>query len=228
MAGAVGIRALEKRGLRNALGGWWSNSVSEQTSLGTVQFAQISLAFYMGTVALMAIASAVPAESRWDVLAFSGIGITAASAISEQGKLKNILAVVGSGIALLGSYFEMDRALATGDGETTAATVLLAAGLVIYVPFTMLVLRGGHWVRILFAPMLIAGLAICITFLTTSLPAILVYVGCNLKPAYILVLVWASGLVSCLAGVTVFCIVLIMAIRRWRERAKAAAKNVKE
>ena len=36
MAGAVGIRTLEERGLRKALEGWWSNSVSEQTSIGTV------------------------------------------------------------------------------------------------------------------------------------------------------------------------------------------------
>ena len=182
----------------------------------------------MGMVALIAIANAVPGESRWDVLAFSGIGITAASAISEQGKLKNFLAVVGSGIALLGSYVEMDRALAMGGGETTAATVLLAAGLVIYVPFTALALRGVHWVRILIAPMLIGGLAICVTLLETSLPAILVSVGCNLKPELVAVLIVFSGLVSCVVGIAVFFIFVVLAVRRWREKAKAATKNVNE
>ena len=102
LAGAVGVRALKERGLRKSREDWWSNSASGQTPIGTVQFAQISVALYMGTIALMAIANAVPAESRWAVLAFSGIGITAASAISEQGRLKNFLAVIGSGISTAG------------------------------------------------------------------------------------------------------------------------------
>ena len=226
IAGAVGVRALEGRGLWETLEDWWSNVVSEQTSIGTVQFAQISMALYMGTVALIAIANAVPAESSWHVLAFSGIGITAASAISEQGKLKNFLAMVGSGIALWGSYVEMDHALAIGDGETKAAMVLLAAGLVIYVPFTALALQWRHWVRILIAPMLIAGLAFCVTLVATVVPTILVSVGCNAKPAHIAVLIGVSGFISVVVGVAVFCIAIVLAIRSWREEAKSATRNV--
>ena len=228
MAGTMGVRALEEKGLWKTIEDWWSNSVSEQTSMGTVRFAQVTVALYMGTIALMAIAIAVPAEARWAVLAFSGIGITAASAISEREKLKNFLAVVGSGIALLGAYVEMDRALAGGGGDTTAATVLLAAGLVIYVPFTALALRAVKWVRILIAPMLLAGLAMSVTFMATSVAAILVSVGCNLKPAHIAALLAASGSISCVVGVAVFFILLVLAIRSWREEAKADSPNVNE
>ena len=225
MVGAVGIKEWRERELRKALENWWSNSVSKRTSIGMVQFAQISLAFYMGAVALIAIASSVPAESRWDILAFSGLGITAASAISERGKLRNFLAVVGSGIALLGSYVEMDRALAMEDGETTAMTVLLAAGLLVYVPFTALALQTVHWVRILIAPMLIGGLAFCVTFIATSLPAILVSVGCNLKPMNIGVTIGVSGLLSCLVGGAAVLAFIVLAVRRWRKEARATTKN---
>lgn len=225
MAGAVGIKEWMERGLRKTLEVWWSNSVSDRTSIGTVQFAQISLAFYMGTVALIAIASSVPAESRWDILAFSGIGITAAAGISERGKLKNCLAVGGSGIALLGSYVEMDRALAAGDGETTAMTILLAAGLLVYVPFTALALQTVHWVRILIAPMLIGGLAFCVTFFSTSLPMILVSVGCNLKPMNITMLIGVSGLLSFVVGVAAFLTFIILAVLRWRKGARETIKN---
>ena len=145
IAAAVCFRALEGRGVRKALDDWWSNSVSKQTSIGTVQFAQISMAIYMGSVALIAIMGGVPGESRWDVLTFAGIGITAASVISDLRNLKNFLALVGVGIALWGSYIEMNRALAMSGGEVNAATVMLVAGMTIYVPLTALALRGRLW-----------------------------------------------------------------------------------
>ena len=148
----------------------------------TVQFAQISVALYMGTVALMTIANAVPPDSRWAVLAFSGIGITAASVISEKGKLKNYMALAGSGIALLGAFVEMDRTLATGDGDATAVTVLLAAGFVIYVPFTAMALHWSQWGRILIAPLLVAGLVFSVTLVSTGVPAVLISIECNPEP----------------------------------------------
>ncbi len=228
IAGAVDFRALEGRGLRKTIEDWWSSAVAKQSSIGTVQFAQISMALYMGAVALISIANVVPAESRWVVLAFSGIGITAASAISEQGKLKNFLAMMGSGIALWGSYVEMDRVLPTGDGDPKAATVLLVAGIVIYVPFTALVLRWRHWVRILIAPPLIAGLAFCITLVATGVPAILASVGCNAKPEHIAVLIQTSGLISVVVGGAAFCIAVWLEIRSRREEAKANTLNINE
>ena len=228
IAGAVGFRALEGRGLRKTIEDGWSNAVAEQSSIGTVQFAQISMALYMGAVALISIANVVPEESRWVVLAFSGIGITAASAISEQGKLKNFLAMIGSGIALWGSYVELDRVLATGDGDTKAATVLLVAGIVIYVPFTALVLRWRHWVRILIAAPLIAGLAFCITLVATGVPAILASAGCNAKPKHMAVLILTSGLISVVVGGLVFCLAVWLEIRSRREEAKADTPNINE
>ena len=226
IAGSVAVGVIKERGLGRTGQLSWLNSVSEQSSIGTIQFAQIAIALYMGTVALIAVTNAVSAEFLWDVLLFCGIGITAASALSEQGGLRNVLAMVGSGIALFGSYFEMDRALAMGDGEPTAMVVLLAAGLVIYGPSTALALRAVHWVRILIAPMLVAGLSICVTFVATSIPAILVSVGCNLKAEYSAVLIGASAPISVVVGVVVFCIVLGLVICSWRKVANAKSGDI--
>ena len=136
----------------------------------------------------------VPGESRWDVLTFAGIGITAASAISEKRNPKTFLALVGVGIALWGSYIEMDRALAMSGGEVSAATVMLVAGIVIYVPLTALALRGHHMMRILIAPTPVAGLAACITLVVTGAPAVLITVGCGTSTLYNWLMEWGTSL----------------------------------
>ena len=225
VAAAVCFEALKGRGVWKTLDDWWSNSVSKQTSIGTVQFAQISIAIYMGSVALIAIMGGVPGESRWDVLTFAGIGITAASAISEKRNLKNFLALVGVGIALWGSYIEMDRALAMGGGEVNAATVMLVAGMIIYVPFTALALRGRHMVGILIAPMPVAGLAACITLVVTGVPAVLITVGCGTGAVTTGFLIGGAGLISVVVGFLVFCFVTALAFRSWWKQRNGETPN---
>lgn len=222
---AVCFEAPERRGVWKALDGWCSNSVSKQTSIGTVQFAQISMAIYMGSVALIAIMGGVPGESRWDVLTFAGIGITAASVISDQINPKNCLALVGVGIALWGSYIEMNQALAMSGGEENAATVMLVAGIIIYVPLTALALRGRHMVRILIAPIPVAGLATCITLVVTGIPAFLISVGCDAGAVLTGVLIGGSGLISVVVGFLVFCLFTALAFRSWWKQRNAATPN---
>ena len=221
----VGKALLEGRGVWKTLDDWWSNSVSKQTSIGTVQFAQISMAIYMGSVALIAIMGGVPGESRWDVLTFAGIGITAASVISDQRNPKNCLALVGVGIALWGSYIEMDRTLAMSGGDVNAATVMLVAGIVIYVPLTALALRGHHMVRVLIAPTPVAGLATCITLVVTGVPAVLITVGCGTGAVPTGVLIGGAGLISVVVGSLVFCLVTALAFRSWWKQRNAATPN---
>lgn len=122
----------------------------------------------------------------------------------------------------------MDRALAMGNGDTTAVTVLLAAGLVTYVPFTAMALRWRHWGRILIAPMLVAGMVFSVTLVATGVPAILISIGCNVGPEYIAVLILASGLISAVVGVAVFCIAMVLELLSQREKAKSATRNVDE
>ena len=211
------------RGLLKTLDGWWSNSASPGTNLGTIQFAQISLAFYFGTIALMAMASAVLAESRWEVLTLAGVGITAASVISDKRKLTNGLALVGVGIAWWGAYIEMDRAVAMDDTGMNAATVMLAAGIMIYLPVTALALRAHQAVRILIAPMLVAGSVTCAAFLAIGVIAIFVFTGCKAGDALIATLLWSAVAIPIVVGAATFFILVVMAIVNWRKNRKGAA-----
>ena len=183
------------------------------------------MAIYMGSVALIAIMGGVPGESRWDVLTFAGIGITAASVISDQLNPKEFLALVGVGIALWGSYIEMNQALAMSGGEVNAATVMLVAGIIIYVPLTALALRGRHMVRILIAPMPVAGLATCITLVITGVPAFLISVGCGRGAVPTAVLIEGAGLISVVVGFLVFCLFTVLAFRSWWKQRNAATPN---
>lgn len=149
VSGVVCTRTRTRRRLRQTLEGWWPNSGSKQASLGTIQFAQIIMALYFSVIALMAISGSVPEEFRWKVLAFAGIGITAASVLSDTRKLSNWLAMTGVGIGLWGGYLEMSRAAGMVDSEVSAASIMLAAGVIIYIPLTALALRAPAFVRIL-------------------------------------------------------------------------------
>ena len=113
VCGVVCIRGGVRRRLWKTIKGRWSDTGSEQASLGTIQFAPIIMALYFGAIALIAISGLVPAEFRWKVLAFAGIGITAASVLSDTRKLNNLLAMLGVGIGLWGGYIEMTRAAAS-------------------------------------------------------------------------------------------------------------------
>ena len=95
----------------------------------------------------MATTSSVLAESRWEVLTLSGVGITAASVISDQRKFANALALTGVGIAWWVSYIEMGRAVAMDDAGINSADLMLVAGIIIYLPVTALALRAHQAVR---------------------------------------------------------------------------------
>ena len=133
--------------------------------------------------------------------------------------------MAGVGIALWGSYIEMDRALAMSGGEVNAATVMLVSGIVIYVPLTALALRGQHMVRILIAPMPVAGLAACITLVITGVPAVLITVGCGTGAVTTGFLIGGAGLISVVVGFLVFCLVTALAFRSWWKQRNEETPN---
>lgn len=214
-SGVVCVRGGVRRRLWNTIKGRWSDTESEQTSLGIIQFAQIIMALYFGAIALIAISGSVPEEFRWKVLTFAGIGITAASVLSDTRKLNNLLAMLGVGIGLWGGYIEMNRAATLGDGQVDPATVMLFAGIVIYFPLTALAIRGPTFVRIMIAPMLVAGLAFSVVFLATVITAAIIGAGCNLGAAPVAVLVLGSAMVSFVVGAATFAILTAIEIVNW-------------
>lgn len=223
VSGVVCIRAGVRRRLPKILEGCRPDSESKQANLGTIPFAQIIMALYFGAIALIAISGSVPEEFRWKVLAFAGIGITAASVLSDSRKLNNLLAILGVGIALWGGYIEMNRAAATVGGEVNAATVMLAAGIIIYVPLTVLALQAPTFVRVIIAPMLVAGLAFCATLLVTMVIAVIIVTGRNLGATPVAVLVLGSAMVSFVVGAATFFILTAMEIVNWLRRRKGEA-----
>ena len=223
VSGVVSIRGGVRRRLWKTIKGRWSDTESEQASLGTIQFAQIIMALYFGAIALIAISGSVPEEFRWKVLAFAGIGITAASVLSHSRTLNNLLAMLGVGIGLWGGFIEMNRAAAMIGGEISAATVMLVAGLVIYFPLTILALRGPTFVRVMIAPMLVAGMVFSVVFLVTVIIAAIIGSGCNLGATPLAVLLFASAMVPFVVGAATFIILTAIEIVNWLRRRKGAA-----
>ena len=209
-----------ERGILKTLYGWWSRPASQGTDVGMVRFAQISLGLYFGTIALMATAGLVLAESRWEVLTLSGVGITAASVISEKRRLPNVLALIGVGIAWWVSYIEMARAVAMDDAGINAADLMLVAGIIIYLPVTALALRAQQEVRILIAPMVLAGLATCATFLAIGIVAVVIFTGCNAADALISTLLLAAVVISIVVGAAIFLVLFATGIINWRRNRK--------
>ncbi len=81
----------------------------DKAYVGIVPFVQIVLALIMVLVAYLAMTNDDLSESRTKLLAFAGIGITAASSISAKLNLKTILAVGGAVISVIGAYIEAGR-----------------------------------------------------------------------------------------------------------------------
>ena len=222
VSGVVCIRAKARRRLWKAIEGWWPDSESRQARLGTIRFVQIVIAMYFGTIALMAISGSVPAEFRWNVLAFAGIGITAASVLSDFRNLNTWLAMLGVGIVLWGSFIEMNLAAASVGGDARPTILMLLAGIIIYVPLTVLALLASALVRAIIAPVLVAGLAFYATFMVTMVIAVIIDTGCNLEATPGAVLLWGSALASCAVGAaTLFILIAIEIVSRFRRRKGA-------
>ena len=223
IAVAAVARVRSERGILKTIDGWWSRSASPGTGMGMVRFAQISLGLYFGTIALMAATGSVLAESRWEVLTVAGVGITAASVISEKRRLTNVLALTGAGIAWWVSYNEMARAVAVDDAGINPADLMLVAGIIIYLPVTALALRAQEGVRILIAPMLVAGLATCATFLAIGIVAVVIFTGCNAGNTLLAALLSAAVVISIVVGAATFLVLFAMGIVNWRRNRKDAA-----
>lgn len=223
VTGVVCIRGGLRRRLWRTIKGGWSHTESEQASFGTIQFAQIIMALYFGAIALIAISGSLPAEFGWKVLAFAGIGITAASVLSDSRKLNNLLAMSGVGIGLWGSFLEMNRAAAMVGGEVNAATVMLAAVIVVYFPLTILALKGPTFVRVMIGPILVAGLAFSVVFLATAIIVAIIGAGCNLGATPLAVLVLGSAMVPFVVGAATFLILSAIEIVNWLRRRKGAS-----
>ena len=214
------IESWSGAGPRHAVERFWAKLVPDQPRVTGARFTQVSMALYFVLVGAVTLVGGVPRDQHVEVLAFIGVGFTAAAGISDRVSVKSALSIAGGAIALWGSYSEMAGALAETTNDVTARTVLFAAVIVIYGPFTTLVLSSTNLVRLLFGPVLLGVTATCATFLVTSLPAVVIFDGCSTPQGASAVFLLVLGSLSAVAGLGVAATVGCLVIRDWRTRAR--------
>ena len=176
-----------------------SDTKPEEWYVGIVPFVQIVIALIMVLVAYLALTNEDLSGSRTKLLAFAGIGITAASSISPKLDLRTILAAGGAVISVIGAYIEADQALTASNSEVGIWTILIAAGIVAGALVMRLAFISHFWVRVLIAPLLAGVAAWSIASFTALIPAVFISVGCDLPETWGAV----SMLVAVAAGLIV-------------------------
>ena len=176
-----------------------SDAKPDEASVGIVPFMQIALALIMVLVAYWAMTNEDLSGSRTKLLAFAGIGITAASSISPKLSLRTVLAVAGAVISFVGAYIEADQALTASNSEVGISTILIAAGIVTGALMMRLAFVSHTAIRISIAPLLGGGVAASVAFVVALIPAAFISVGCNLSATWGFV----SILVAIAAGLIV-------------------------
>ena len=176
-----------------------SDTKPDEVYVGIVPFVQIVLALIMVLVAYLAITNEDLSGSRTKLLAFAGIGITAASSISPKLSLKTILAAGGAVISVIGAYIEVDQALTASYSEVGIWTILIAAGIVTGLLIRDLAFHSHITVRVLIAPVLAGVVAWSMASFAALIPAVFISVGCDLPETWGAV----SMLVAVAAGLIV-------------------------
>ena len=188
-----------------------SNTRPEGKYIGVAPFVQIALALIMVLVAYLAITDGDLSGSRTKLLAFAGIGITAASVISPEFSLKSILAMGGAAVSVIGAYLEMNQALISNNSEIGALTVLIAAGIVTGMVMMFLSFDAHLLVRLLVTPILTAVAVAGATLLITMIPIIVISNGCDVPATGMFTSTLTAGLLAVIAGAVTFAIRLALA-----------------
>ena len=176
-----------------------SDTKPDEVYVGIVPFVQIVLALIMVLVAYLAITNEDLSGSRTKLLAFAGIGITAASSISPKLSLKTILAAGGAVISVIGAYIEVDQALTASNSQVGISTILIAAGIATGVLIMRLAFVSHMAIRIIIAPVLAGVAAWSMASLAALIPAVFISLGCDLPETWGTV----SMLVAVAAGLIV-------------------------
>ncbi len=202
-----------------------SDTKPDEAYAGIVPFVQIVLALIMILVTYLAMTDEDLSGSRTKLLAFAGIGITAASSISPKLSLKTILAVGGAVISVIGAYIEADHALASSNNDIGIWTILVAAGLVTGVLIMPLALISHIAIRIFVAPLLAGLVAASIATFAALIPAVFISIGCNLPETWGVVSLLVAVLAGLVVGLGTIFVTAAIAIRSWWETRAARSAS---
>lgn len=192
-----------------------SNTKPDQAYVGIVLFVQIALALIMVLVAYLAMTDEDLSGSRTKLLAFAGIGITAAASISPKLGLKTLLAAAGAVISFVGAYIEADQALTASDSEVEIWTLLIAAGIVAGALMWGLAFVSHIAIRILIAPFLAGAMAASIAVVVALIPAVFISVGCSLPATWGFVSILIAVAAGLIVGIGTVVGTAAIAIRSW-------------
>ena len=182
---------------------------------------QIALALILVLVAYWAMTNEDLSGSRTKLLAFAGIGITAASSISPKLDLRTILAASGAVISVIGAYIEADQALTASNSEFGIWTILIAASIVTGALMMRLALVSHMAIRISIAPALAGAVAASVAFVGALIPAAFISVGCNLSATWGFVSILVAIAAGLVVGIGTTVGAAAIAIRRWRTKRTA-------
>jgi len=202
-----------------------SDAQPDEAYVGIVPFVQIALALIMVLVAYWAMTNEDLSGSRTKLLAFAGIGITAASSISPKLGLKTILAVTGAVISLVGAYIEADEALTASNSEIGIWTILIAAGIVTGALMMRLAFVSHTAIRIPIAPVLAGAVAASVAFVVALIPAAFISVGCNLPATWGFVAILAAIAAGLIVGIGTTVGSAAIAIHSWWTRRAAQSPS---
>ena len=187
----------------------------DEAYAGIVPFVQIVLALIMILVTYLAMTDEDLSGSRTKLLAFAGIGITAASSISPKLSLKTILAVGGAVISVIGAYIEADHALTASNSDIGIWTILVAAGLATGVLIMPLAFISHIAIRIFVAPLLAGLVAASIATFAALIPAVFISLGCDLPETWGVVSLLVAVLAGLIVGLGTIFVTAAIAIRSW-------------
>ena len=186
---------------------------------GIIPAMQIGVAIYMGIVVLIALLHEdMSPSARPLLLVFAGVGMMAAATVSSEHSLKNYMAIAGMVISLVGSYIQIDQAIAaTDESGVSASDIMFVAVILAFAPFTIFASPKHQIVRTLTVPALAAVIVFLIVIFVTVIPAIFISQGCNAGDNLQIMVVAVIGLIAITAGGAAFLIVLLMLLLGKRE-----------
>ncbi len=182
----------------------------QQGTEGIVSAMQIGMAIYMGIVVLIALLHEdVSSSARPLLLVFAGVGMMAAATVSSEHTLKNYMAIAGMIVSLVGSYIQIDLAIAAADESgASASDIMFVAVILAFAPFTVFASQKHQLVRTLTVPVLAAVIVFLIAISITMIPAIVTSQGCNVSDNLFALVLPVISITATVFGVAAFFIVL--------------------
>ena len=124
-------------------------------------------------------------------------------------------------ISLVGSYIQIDQAIAAADeGGASASDIMFVAVILAFAPFTIFASPKHQIVRTLTVPTLAAVSVFLVVIVVTIVPAIVIFQGCNAGDN-LQILLSIFGVTAIAAGVGAFVLVLLTLILGKRQPPNA-------